>query len=234
MRSQTDSWISVAFGMCSGGRTGVGPRLSGSYAVLPTFALVCWALAWPSMASAQERGHIAGVVGVTFQSQTDGVFGAEVAVNVGPVLQIYGGVNLMQNVLPRSVQGNLDDFSRGLTAATGTVWDFNASARAVTGVGGVRLRLPTGSAWRPYAIAGAGIANVRLKVREIDLGDITNDVAQELGSDPSATRPFLELGGGLEVPVGVLFIDAGYRYGRIVDEDGLNMSRVHFSIGANF
>ena len=231
---QIDSWISAALDVGSGSRTIVRPRWSGSYAFISTLVLGCWVLAWPSVVSAQERGHVAGVVGVTFQTQSDGVFGGEVAVNVHPILQLYGGVNLMQNVLPRSVQADLDELSQGLTTATGTVWDFNASARAVTGVGGVRLRLPTGSAWRPYALAGAGIANLKLKVSEIDLGDITDDVAQELGADASTTRPFLELGGGLEIPVGALFIDAGYRFGRIVADDGLNMSRVHFSIGANF
>ena len=33
---------------------------------------------------------------------------------------------------------------------------------------------------------------------------------------------------------GALFVDAGYRYGRVVDNDGLNTSRVHFSMGASF
>ena len=146
-------------------------------------ALGCCVFALPTMASAQDRGHVAAVVGATFQSATDGVFGGEVAANVLPNLQIYGGVNVMRNVLPQSVQGDLDDLSQALTAETGAVWKFNAAARAVTGVGGVRLRLPTGNKWAPYALAGAGIANVRLKITEIDLGDITDDVLADIGDD---------------------------------------------------
>src|SRR5262245_39551981 len=93
-------------------------------------ALVGCALALPASVSAQDRGHVAGVIGATFQSQTDGVFGGEVAANVRPNLQIYGGVNVMRNVLPQSVQSDLDDLGQQLTVATGAVWDFNASVRA--------------------------------------------------------------------------------------------------------
>src|SRR5262245_3606561 len=134
MRSTIDTWMSAVRSAWSGSRTASARRWTSSHAVMSTLALGCWVCAWPGEVSAQERGHVAGVIGVTFQTQSDGVFGGEIAGNIHPNVQIYGGVNLMKNVLPRSVQADLDELGQALTTTTGIPWSFSASARAVTGV----------------------------------------------------------------------------------------------------
>jgi opacity protein-like surface antigen len=176
-----------------------------------------------------------GIVGVTFQSESDLVLGGEIGGNVHPNLEIYGGVHLLRNVLPTDAQDSLDDLSDLLTATTGTLWDFEAEFRAVTVAGGVKYRVPTGTVVRPYVLAGAGVANVTFKIEEVDLGDVTEEILAELGEeDATLSKPYFELGGGVEFPAGKLFLDAGYRYGRVVDAGDLNISRVYFGVGARF
>jgi hypothetical protein len=175
------------------------------------------------------------MLGVTFQSQTDGVFGVEVGQEVASGVEIYGSFNLMRNVLPRSIQDDLDDLGDILTVVTGVPWAFDAEVRAVTGVGGIRYRFPSSTAVRPYVTAGGGISSIRFKIEEIDLGDVTDDIIDEgIIDDDTATKPVIEFGGGVEFGRNRLYMDVGYRFARIVDNDGLNISRVYFGLGGRF
>jgi hypothetical protein len=195
---------------------------------------VCLA-AFPAVSSAQEHGHLSGTAGATFQARTAGVFGGEIGVSVHSSIELYAGVNIMRNVLPRSMQHDLDDLTRDLATFTGDVWGFTAKARTLSGVTGVKVRFPASSNVRPYVLAGGGFANVVFAIHEMDFGDVTNDVLREFGvTENKATKPYLELGGGLEIPLGALFMDAGYRYGRVIASNDLNISRVYYGLGTRF
>jgi hypothetical protein len=54
------------------------------------------------------------------------------------------------------------------------------------------------------------------------------------GDDRNATKPLVELGGGVQVPVGSLYFDAGYRFSKLLDADDFNISRAYAGIGARF
>lgn len=194
--------------------------------------LLCWS-AVPALA--QDTGRVSAIGGITFQTQPDALLGGEFGANLHPNLEIYGGVNFMRNVLPRSIQTDLDRLSDILTEETGNVWGFRADIRAFTGAGGVRFRVPTRTSFRAYMLAGGGLANIKVRIRERDLGEMTEDLLNEVGiTDTTDTKPYLEVGGGLEFPVGALLFDAGYKFGRIVGERNLNTSRVYFGVGARF
>jgi hypothetical protein len=50
---------------------------------------------------------------------------------------------------------------------------------------------------RPYVLGGGGLANLELKIEEVDLGDVTADILDEIGvDDASVSKPYIELGGG--------------------------------------
>lgn len=186
-------------------------------------------------ALAQENSRVSAIGGITFQTATDALVGGEFGTNLHPNLEVYGGVNFMRNVLPRNLQTDLENVSAALTLATGNVWELKGDIRAFTGVGGVRYRMPAHKNFRPYALAGGGLANIKVRFRERDLGVMPQEILDEIGiNDTTDTKPYLELGGGFEVPAGALVFDAGYKFGRIVGDTNLNTSRVYFGVGAKF
>jgi hypothetical protein len=186
-------------------------------------------------ALAQEARRVTAIGGITFQTQTDALLGGEFGADLHPNLEIYGGVNFMRNVLPRNIQRDLDLASALLTEATGNVWGLKGDIRAFSGVGGVRYRMPASANFRPYVSAGGGLASIKLRIRERDLGVMPEDILGQMGINESTdTKPLLELGGGFEVPVGALVVDAGYKFGRIVGDTNVNTSRAYFGLGAKF
>jgi opacity protein-like surface antigen len=151
------------------------------------------------------------------------------------VILVCAGVNFMRNVLPRNIQRDLDTVSALLTETTGNVWGIKGDIRAFTGVGGVRYRLAPHNNFRPYALAGGGLANIKVSIRERDLGVMPQEIWDQVGiRETTDTKPYLEVGGGVEVPVGRLVLDAGYKFGRIVGDTNLNTSRVYFGVGTTF
>jgi opacity protein-like surface antigen len=181
------------------------------------------------------RAYVAGLGGLTFGTETDATFGGEFGRQVSETLQVYGHFTRMQDTLPREVNEELEAVSQALTTMTGEPWSFRAKAPAWLGVGGLRWSVPAAGRVRPYALGGAGFGHVRMKLSELSLGEVTSDVISTGvldGDDRNATKPLVELGGGVQVPVGSLYFDAGYRFSKLLDADGFNISRAYAGIGA--
>jgi opacity protein-like surface antigen len=188
-----------------------------------------------SAAQAQDRGYAQGMSGLTFQSEASGLFGGEFGVNVHRDVLIYGQVGRMLNILPKSVQDDLDDAAQELTFLTGSRWEFDGKVPATYFGGGIKVLVPTGTAVRPYVLGGIGMANMKASIREIDLGEILDDLV-DAGfldeDDVRGTQFAFELGGGLVIPVGArLQVDAGYRFMRISE---VNVSRFVGGFGVRF
>lgn len=182
------------------------------------------ALIGPQVALAQERVTVAGQVGVTFQAETAPVLAGEVGVNIAPFLQIYGTLGRMHDTLPSELQDVIDFFDSRLDISIPTLY----------GIGGVRAMVPAGPV-RPYGIFGAGFARLSGKI-EFDGEDVTDEVSDLAGLDDDdlrSTEFAFELGGGAMIPLGAVFVDAGYRYMRITGVD-LNVSRVYGGVGVRF
>jgi hypothetical protein len=183
------------------------------------FALLACA---SSPSAAQDRGYVGGQVGVTFQSETAVFFGGEVGVNVAPAVQVYGVFGRMQDVLPSDLQDAIDAFAGDVTV--------DASIPAFFGLGGVRVIAPSG-AIRPYALGGIGFARLNAKVEVLGL-DITDALFDD--GELSSTELMFEVGGGVMIPLGAAYIDAGYRFGRIATEESIDVSRVYGGLGVRF
>src|SRR5687767_3518603 len=150
-------------------------------------------------AFAQEGSRVTAIGGITFQTQSDALLGGEFGANLHPNLEVYGGVNFMRNVLPRNLQTDLENISTALTLATGNVWQLKGDIRAFTAVGGVRYRMAARRNIRPYALAGGGLANIKVTFRERDLGVMPQEILDQIGvNETTDTKPYLELGGGFE------------------------------------
>lgn len=201
-------------------------------------AFVCAVAAIPVRAQEApiQRGYAGGIAGLTFGSEVDALFGGEAGFNVAPDLFVYGSANHMRNVLPTSVQNDLDAVSQLMTVLTGVPWEFSATLRAFTVSGGMRYVVPTSGSVRPYVQGGLGVASLRFRVTEIDFGDMTDDIiADGVIDSETATKFVVELGGGVQIPLGSTYIDAGYRFGRINEADApLNFSRAFAGFGVRF
>lgn len=194
-------------------------RIGKMFSFLTVMALIC-----ASPALAQDRGSVAGQVGVTFQAETALVLAGEVSGQVLPMLQIYGTVGRMEDALPSELQDVFDFFDSRLDVSIPTVY----------GIGGVRVIAPAGPI-RPYGVFGAGFARLSGTI-EFDGEDVTEEVLDLIGLDEDGLRSTelaFELGGGVTIPLGAAFVDAGYRYMRITGED-LNVSRAYAGVGVRF
>lgn len=177
-------------------------------------AVVC-ALVGSARADAQTRGgHIEGFGGTTFgTSAAAPTFGGAVAVPLGDNVQILGEA------------GRLTDIKASLldTALDFTPIDIGMSAWYAEG--GIRFIGSRHSAIRPYLEATAGLARLRPSVGVDGLaGAITNTGLAFL----SQTEPLVGAGGGVIVQSGLVVVDVGYRYKKILASDGLASA---FSLG---
>jgi hypothetical protein len=200
-----------------------------------TLVVLSLLISSPTMALGQDRGLVGGQFGATFGTEAAPFFAGEAAGHVSRDIQIYGTFGRMNNVLPSSVQDDLDDVSALLSIITRVPWAFEASAPATFGTAGVRYLIPAASPARPYVQGGLGFANIGLKVEELDLGDVTDDlVADGYLDDDNINKLAIEFGGGLIVPVRSIYIDVGYRFMKLMDADDVNISRAYGGIGVRF
>jgi opacity protein-like surface antigen len=181
-----------------------------------------------SSASAQSTGsgYVEGFGGFLHGSDaTTPMFGAEVGFEVIDNLAIFGNVGLGLNVFPDDELDVLQDDCDVIGV------ECDATARLTFLTGGVKYLFPTGGAVRPYAAGGLGIARLSIKI-EADDEDITDDV---IVGDASSTEGLLEVGGGIELPVGSNGkLDVGYRLMKIFEEDSDVAHRVQVGFGWRF
>ena len=83
---------------------------------------------------------------------------------------------------------------------------------------------------RPYGVTGIGVAFIEEVVNfdftGIDFGDV---------SDERLTKPLIELGGGVEIGRGLVVVDVGYRFRKLLDtEPPVNISSVTTGVGLRF
>ena len=182
-----------------------------------------------------RKGFLAGVGGITFGTETAPVFGGEFGTSVLPNVQVYGTFGRMNNVMPKDIQDDLDTLSTLLTFSSGDLWSFKAKAPTYYGLGGLRFMPATGSI-RPYVNGGLGFGRVNLKVTEIDLGDITDELIDDGyldRQDVQATKLMYEAGGGVQVPFSGAYVDLGYRFRKMQDVNA-NISGAYIGFGARF
>jgi opacity protein-like surface antigen len=191
----------------------------------------------PRRSSTMTRGYIEGIGGLTFGTESDGMFAAEVGIDLSPSVEVYGSIGRMQNIAPSYINEQLDVVDDLLTAITGQVWDFNVKAPSLFGVGGLKMRFPTEGSVRPYVLGGAGFGSIDVNITEIDLGDVTETLLADgylLRDDIEATKFMFEVGGGIEIPIGAMHFDVGYRFGKFVGMEDANVSRAYGGLGYRF
>lgn len=175
------------------------------------------------------RNHVVGRSGVTFGTATAALAGVEVSGDVLPVLQVYGAFDWHQDVIPKDI--------RNAFALLGDVLGVPLELKFpnYVGIGGVKAIAPP-MAVRPYGIGGFGVAHSTGKIL-VDGEDQTQLVLEAAGmekSDISYTEPIAEFGGGIVIPAGRAYLDVGYRFRKVLNLEGVNMSGVYLAAGFSY
>jgi opacity protein-like surface antigen len=202
---------------------------------LGTAALVLGLILTASPAFAQNRGAVYGLGGLTFGTETGGVFGGGGSAAINENVAIIGEVGRMTNVLPESVQDVIDLVLDFTELGTGLESNLDVKVPAVYGFGGVRATGNSSSRVTPFAEGGFGVAQLTLdldlQVAGIDFSEII-----DLFDFPDETVAMFVAGGGVNVQMNEqASVDAGFRYTRLFSEDGgVNVGQVYGAVRIGF
>jgi opacity protein-like surface antigen len=175
----------------------------------------------PAFGQSTSPGFIRGFGGVTFMSETGGVFGVGVGVRLTSHLHAIGDVGRLTNMLPDSIQRDLDGAARMMGVFYGVPLSIDGRAPGVYAFGGLRASHAIGRRTTVYAEGGVGGARGTSDIRASAGGtDVSHEVTAALGIKHSDSQPLVAIGAGVSVPVsGRLALDLGYRFMRIFTED---------------
>jgi hypothetical protein len=172
------------------------------------------------------KNHIVGTGG-TFGTRPSMLAGIEASGDVLPMLQVYGSFDWHQDSSP--------DYFSIVEDISGWLLDSDVSVKvpAYVGMGGVKVLAPTKHI-RPYGMGGFGVVHTTVKMAS-DFGNTADAVASQLLSDELGyTKPMFEVGGGMVVPIGYFYLDAGYKFRKTIQQGDTNMSGVYVGVGASF
>jgi opacity protein-like surface antigen len=175
----------------------------------------------PAAAQAPSSGYVRGFGGVSFMSETGGVFGGTVGLRVTPHVDVIGDVGRVTNILPRTIQRDLDAAASELGSYFGSPVTIDGKAPCVYGFGGVRLRRVSAQRVALFVEAGAGVARGTASIAAETGGvNVSREVVALLRVKHSETQPLFAIGGGVQVPLNSrLSLDLGYRFMRIFTDD---------------
>jgi hypothetical protein len=187
--------------------------------------------ALPAAAQDRRETFVRGLGGVTFGTETAGVFGGGVGVGVARNVQVYFELGYITSILPGDAQDMLGDLFDELGVS---VSDFEASAPSFYGLFGGRFQ-PSREGMQPFAEALFGFAHTTGKFSAVVDGIpiSSDDVPIDVGL--TSTDPVLALGGGLFVPISRdVGIELGYRLLMVFLEERQNVSKVYGAVRWNF
>lgn len=219
--------------------------------LVKSFTLVpLMALALSSSALAQDRpaqpptkrymtGFGGAAVNINFEHPATAV-GAEYGERVHRDVFAYVALNYVDNLMSERARNNVVLAGEALTAATGVPWEFNGRDRGLAFAMGAKFMLPADMRVRPYAGAGFGMINLKRRINERDLGDVTDTFYDLTGltdgiidaGQTSITKPMAEVLLGLGGAVGRTYVDVAYRYRRGFHSfDEIEFSQLTFGVG---
>ena len=182
--------------------------------------------------SAQERGHVAGVVGMTFGTETSAMYGAQFGVGLANTIQIIGAVERMDDVLT----GRYALLLSNISELTGV--EIQGKIPGTYYGGGARFTFP-GLAASPYLQAEFGATNTDATgLVFLDGGDdVTDQLPEELRQLLVKTTSFtFILSAGVRFDIGDNFLaEATFDFMDILTErEDIGLNRLNFAFGVRF
>jgi hypothetical protein len=176
------------------------------------------------------RAYVIGRGGMTFATRTAPLLGVEVGGQIAPFLQAYGSFDWHRDISPSFIEDVGEIVSNIVDS------DVNYRFPTFTGIGGLKVIAPRG-AIRPYGLGGFGYGRTNGTV-EIEGEDVT-ELFDELGfldrDDVSFNKMLFEVGGGVAVSSGRMYMDIGYRFRKFLQTgEPINMSGLYAGVGVGF
>ena len=185
-----------------------------------------------------QRGYVAVDAGAILRSPTKPVFAAEYGENMGQHALAYVNLAYYDNIIRPTTADALTSLGTGLTATTGSTFQFSGRDRGVAVTGGGKYLPKKTGVLRPYIGGGAGIISLRRTISERRLGNVTDAIFNDYGigeadltGPDSVTKPLGEIVGGIGFAAGPTYIEAGYRYRRVFGLDKYDFSQLTAGIG---
>ncbi|MGH9256662.1 MAG: hypothetical protein ACRD3C_19050, partial [Vicinamibacterales bacterium] len=183
------------------------------------------------------------IAGASFGTENLGAaaLGGEYGEDLHPRVQAYATISYFDNLMQQDLRDGLSQLSATLTTITGTPWELRGRDRAVTFIAGGRYLLRPQARVRPYLGAGAGVINLKRRIVDPRVGDVTVAVLNDFGvgalalTTRSDTGPLVEAAAGIGIFDGPTYVDVGYRYKRAMGVgQTLNFSQLVAGIGYRF
>jgi len=182
--------------------------------------------------SAQERGHVAGVIGMTFGSETSPMYGGQFGIGLSNTIQVIGAVERMDDVLTGRYALLLSNISQ----VTGV--DVQGEVPGTYYGGGARFTFP-GLAASPFLQAELGATNTDATgLVFLDGGDdVTDQLPDELRQLLVTSTSFtfiLSLGVRFDIGDNLL-AEATFDFMDILTErEDIGLNRLNFAVGVRF
>ena len=222
-----------------------------TFKAISLMSLVMLALAVPARGqdapnSVPTRGYLMASGGASFDTNFDYPATA-VAVEYGERLhrdvQAYATFGYVENLMSTRMRSNLTLAGTTLTDLTGVPWEFRGRDRGLAFTVGGKFLMPIASALRPYVGGGLGILNLKRRISERDLGDVSEAFVSLTGltdgvidaDRTSANKPVGEILLGFGGPAGRTYVDISYRYRKAFHSfERLEFSQLTAGVGLAF
>jgi len=187
-----------------------------SYVTLLTIGV--FVLLLPVSARAQAdtpRASVTATGGVSVVDGAGGTYGGEVTIRLSRIVDVMIGATHLSDI-------TADDFTNAADTIARLVGATSETRAAATVIeGGLRLRLPTTSPFRPYALIGGGVARITTEIAFFKGGATIPPGALGISLGPEFNGQFTKgsglVGAGVDIVAGRhVAIDAGLRYSGFV------------------
>lgn len=214
--------------------------------VLPVLVLAAAAPAFGQETQGPPRAYLTAIAGAVVDTEFEHpatAISGEYGERINRDVQAYATMSYVHNLMSNRMRDNLELAGAQLTQSTGLQWQFRGRDRGLAFTAGGKFLLPVNAAVRPYVGGGLGLVNLKRRIIERDLGDVSgaffemtglNDGVIDAG-ETSVTHPLGELIVGVGGPVGRAYVDVAYRYRKAFGSfEEIAFSQLTAGIGVGF
>jgi opacity protein-like surface antigen len=214
------------------------------------FQVVIVIAAFVSPAFAQQKAtapfseaYVSALAGAAVGAQDSAILAVEYGDRVDDHVTAFANLTYFDDLMTDRMRSNLARASAMLAASTGSTWTFQGRDQGLALSVGAKVTGALGSNVRPYVGAGAGVVNLRRKITEPGLGDVTESFIKVFGlsdgniasTSASVTRPLAEALAGINFVAGRTYVDFAYRYRHAFNlVEPIHFSQLSAGIGVRF
>lgn len=196
------------------------------------------AFAQPLQNPATNRGYVQALGGVTFGTEPSQIFGGGAGLSVGRGISVVFEGGRMGDVVPKSVQRDVDNELRTFSAEFGVPISATIKSPATYFAIGFRFTAPTRGRIAPYAAFTVGSAKLAPEL-SFSVDGTPMRLADEDFVETGLTfdrQALIGVGGGVEISASRrLGVEFGYQYNRIFTKDpAINTHRAVTGVNVKF